>query len=407
MSIDTMKKYLLIIFIYVGVLWSWFQYGIFSLFSYWDEILALMFVPLFIYNIIKKKKKIDMQILIPLAIFVCAGIAGNLIYRYVDIKSVLSDCFLNIKFFMLLYAVYYIYMIWDWHKYEETIKIHLDVLSIVLLVLVVIDRLFSIFPVYEIRFGLKSEQLMFMHPSFCAASFFYLLMLRILFGNIEGKKNIIINATIGISILLTLRLKAIVTLIILGIFLFYVYDIKWRYLKYPLSICGIVGGGLIVFKQVCGYFFSTYAMKYARGALLLTSLKIIKDYFPIGTGFATFGSYMSGVNYSPLYSLYNIDNVYGMTKDNYNAICDQYWPMIIGQTGMIGLLAIIFIFIMLLRKIKVHEIVTKNQLIAGVGCIIYIVVCSTAESAICNPVCMPLAIILGLVYAQLDNSKGV
>lgn len=409
MNVKMAKKYLLILFIYIGTLWPWLQYKVSSVFTYWDELLALLFIPLFIpfflYNMFEKKRRIDLLLWMVIAVFVAAGFVGYFTNEYANIKTTISDCFLNIKFFMLLYTIFGIYRVWNWQIYRKAIEKHLDFLSCILLFLVLVDRIFKIFPIYEIRFGINSEQLMFMHPSFCAAVFFYLLMLRILFGCICKFKNIAINISIGIAIFLTLRLKAIVTMFMLIVILLYTYNPKWKQFKWPIIICGIAGSFILAYDQIWGYFLSPDSMKYARGALLWTSFKILKDYFPFGTGFATFGSYLSGVNYSQVYSLYNINTVYGMTQDNYNAISDQYWPMIAGQTGLVGLISMITIWYMLYKKIKTNKNITKNQSVAATASLIYIIVCSTAESAICNPVCMPLAIILGLTYAQLEYTE--
>ena len=65
--------------------------------------------------------------------------------------------------------------------------------------------------------------------------------------------------------------------------------------------------------------------------------------FPLGTGFGTFASWVSGVYYSPIYTLYGINNVWGLTKEWPGLVSDVFWPMIIAQNGFIGLGLYIFI----------------------------------------------------------------
>lgn len=82
--------------------------------------------------------------------------------------------------------------------------------------------------------------------------------------------------------------------------------------------------------------------------------KIAKDYFPIGSGPATFASKGSMVNYSPIYHKYGMDQRWGFRPDDekhfYN---DTYWAQVIGQYGFIGttlLLSIYFSIIEVLPK---------------------------------------------------------
>lgn len=405
MKVRTVKSLFLIFVIYIGTLWSWLQYGVNNIFSYWDELLALLFVPLFFVHIKSKKKKEDLEIWGCLILFALIGLLMNIVYNYAPIRLAISDCFLNIKFFMLLYATIFIFRDWNWRQYKRKIKFHLDLLSIILLVLVLLDRLFTLFPRYEVRFGVSSEQLIFAHPTFCASAFFYLLMLRTLFIIDKNILSEIINAGILFSIVITLRFKAIATALFVIAAMLYVSNKNIKKMKWLIITVSVGAVILIAYDQIYGYFFSPYALRFPRGALLKTGIEILKDYFPFGTGFATFGSYLSGVVYSPIYQMYNIQNIPGMTSDNFNAITDQYWPMIAGQTGIIGILLMIIVWYKLYKKMKAFRKISKKQFVVILSCIIYILVSSTSESAVCNPTCMPLGIILGLVYAQLETEK--
>ena len=51
----------------------------------------------------------------------------------------------------------------------------------------------------------------------------------------------------------------------------------------------------MVGDQIEYYFFSDIQSDSARYQLLVTSLSIAKNSFPFGTGFGTFGSYMSAI----------------------------------------------------------------------------------------------------------------
>ena len=61
---------------------------------------------------------------------------------------------------------------------------------------------------------------------------------------------------------------------------------------------------MISWDQISFYYLSHDDV--ARNILTSKSMEIAKDYFPLGTGFGTYGSYISGVYYSSLYYKYDL-----------------------------------------------------------------------------------------------------
>jgi hypothetical protein len=76
----------------------------------------------------------------------------------------------------------------------------------------------------------------------------------------------------------------------------------------------------------------------ARFALYRGSFQIAADEFPLGGGLGRFGSWMSREHYSPLYEQYNLDHINGLTPENPTAATDTFWPQILGELGVIGLI---------------------------------------------------------------------
>ncbi|MEG1543361.1 MAG: O-antigen ligase domain-containing protein [Tannerellaceae bacterium] len=87
----------------------------------------------------------------------------------------------------------------------------------------------------------------------------------------------------------------------------------------------------------------------ARFALYATSFKIFGDYFPFGSGLASFATHASGYYYSPIYSEYGIDNVWGISKQNWSFIADTYYPSL-AQFGIVGAILFFFFWGYLLKK---------------------------------------------------------
>jgi hypothetical protein len=75
----------------------------------------------------------------------------------------------------------------------------------------------------------------------------------------------------------------------------------------------------------------------ARHALYFGSTAIAKDRFPLGLGFASFGSWASGRWYSEAYETYGLSRVWGLQPQQPLFITDTFWPMVLGQGGVVSL----------------------------------------------------------------------
>ena len=79
----------------------------------------------------------------------------------------------------------------------------------------------------------------------------------------------------------------------------------------------------------------------ARVALYQTSVAIARDDFPLGVGLGRYGSGISRDPYSPVYYEYGLDKVRGMHPDNSPFAADAFWARVLGETGVIGLAALL------------------------------------------------------------------
>ena len=79
----------------------------------------------------------------------------------------------------------------------------------------------------------------------------------------------------------------------------------------------------------------------ARAALYSTSVAIARDNFPFGAGLGRYGSGVSRDPYSPIYEKYGLDKIDGLSPTNSSFASDTFWPRILGETGLIGLVALI------------------------------------------------------------------
>jgi hypothetical protein len=75
----------------------------------------------------------------------------------------------------------------------------------------------------------------------------------------------------------------------------------------------------------------------ARVALYIGSARIAVDHVPLGVGPGRYGSFMSRVEYSPVYREYGLHRVSGLRERNPRYVTDTFWPMILGELGILGL----------------------------------------------------------------------
>jgi hypothetical protein len=76
-----------------------------------------------------------------------------------------------------------------------------------------------------------------------------------------------------------------------------------------------------------------------RLALYVGSLAIGRDQFPLGVGLGRYGSQMSRQDYSSVYREYGLDQVTGLQPADSSAVTDTFWPMVLGETGLVGMVA--------------------------------------------------------------------
>ena len=140
-----------------------------------------------------------------------------------------------------------------------------------------------------------------------------------------------------------------------------------------------------LFKSEINSHLTTYSQinsTNARGELYATSVIIAKQHAPLGSGFGTFASGESRQHYSQLYVQYGLSGTYGLSRADPQFIDDTMWPAILGETGYIGLLAVIFGLLELTRALvrRVGTVGADNTFpLAAIGLLVVALVNSVAN----------------------------
>lgn len=143
----------------------------------------------------------------------------------------------------------------------------------------------------------------------------------------------------------------------------------------------------------------------ARVALYVVGVKILVDFFPLGSGFGTFASHLSGKYYSNIYELYGVSDVWGLQKIFYNFVSDAFWPYIYGQFGVFGLL----IYVKLILDIFFRQLrsrITDGSRIAMAAVWVYALIASTSEAYFTNGTGVQMALFLTLIIGYGDRKAA-
>ncbi|MDC2653671.1 hypothetical protein PO254_21865, partial [Bacteroides ovatus] len=150
------------------------------------------------------------------------------------------------------------------------------------------------------------------------------------------------------------------------------------------------------------------AQEMARPLTYRTSVKIMFDYIPFGTGYGTFGCAAAAKEYSPLYYKYHLDHVWGLTPDLPMFLADAFYPIYPAQFGIAGVL---FFLLFWKRRIKeANAIQNMAYYRMAMMCILALALEQTADSSYLSGKGMGYFMILALClnsYRYQNNGRQI
>ncbi len=269
----------------------------------------------------------------------------------------------------------------------------------------------------DTRSNILSVQSIFIHPGvygwFTLFVGLYFLAQYLIKGE---KKAFIYTGVFFVFSILSLRSKVLMAI---GAILLLV-TIKRR-----IYIIGLTFLGIIVFllfgdvimdlvQLTTDRYISADATESARKALYETGYLIGLNEFPLGEGFGRFGSWIARVEYSPVYYEYGLNNVYGLKPDNPIWATDTYWPSIMGEIGIIGMILLISFFAFALRYIyvKFRDLDFSKDIKVFLLFSLFVIVQSLIESTgeqIYNsaPQYIYIFAVIGIAFSLIENRNNV
>lgn len=385
------------------LLWQSALQQISSIFGYIDETVAMMGIVVVTYYSFSTRrlvlKRSSVHMIVVFFFFLTSGLLGNVIFRYQPIQYVLVDVYANMKFFLSIISGYALFR----NSTEETKKMaakHARFSAVCFFLMLLADQLFHVFSSPGSRYGLRVSQLTHSHATYLAGSMIFLLSVLTAFYDRRNNLPIIMSLTV---LFFTLRGKSIAGIVV---YVFLVYFVLMR--KKKLRLWHILLGGLGVAAvgwDLIMYYYVDLRGRSARSVLTETAFKIMRDYFPIGTGFGTYASASAGQHYSPVYVKYGFRSVYelGGNETGWGYFSDTFWPIIIGQTGFIGTVFYGVMLILLFRRMLKVRKKSNYAYFTAVFSFAYILISSTSEPAFNNSSIIPLALLIGYIFSLEDQ----
>lgn len=314
--------------------------------SYIDEtvmILALLYTALLV--MVRKEVKIEsFKVLFWLIILLLVGLVGNFITgANQPLAAIIQDIISNYKYFLFFICILSAAELSNEQKsnLSDFISSTVRVLILIMFVFAILTQFVDIGMSGDTRYGIVSFKFLLPNAAglntYCYSYAIMFSATLIKEGRLRKYSNLFVLMFIFVW-LLTLRSRAFAFAAIYFV-LYYLliikktnrnnFKFKWYYLIPIVAIAFLLGWS--TFEE---YFINN--TRQVRYVMAHTSVDIAKDYFPIGTGFGTFGTAASRTYYSEIYSRYLISSVWGIGQSTAYFILDQYWFGILGQFGIMG-----------------------------------------------------------------------
>lgn len=141
-----------------------------------------------------------------------------------------------------------------------------------------------------------------------------------------------------------------------------------------------------------------------RSYMIKYGIITANSYFPLGSGFATFGSEMAHRYYSKLYIKYGFNNIWGLSQDNDYFMNDNFFATIIAQYGWIGFALYLLILAIIFSEMNTNKL-TRYARITGISIVITMAVAMIASGSPKSMMGVFQFAILGIVAAKAELSQ--
>ncbi|MBN1698291.1 MAG: hypothetical protein JW881_12325 [Spirochaetales bacterium] len=377
------------------------EYGqLFSLVKYAEEIIAIVLFALIIcYHIFLRSIIRMTNIDFFLVFFIIINLISGIINK-VPFFIFLSQSILYLKGFFIFFIFYYL------RCEEDVLKKYILVFfragAIVLFFgfvdLIIPHRFRALIgnaAFVDYRFSIPSVQSVFTHPVYFGWFMSFMSLFSFAFFAVYKKtRYFFMSLCFFAGCFLSMRVKSIIGFAIALFAGFLLIPLERKkhltgvFLIFALIVLLVLGptvAGLFQSKMQL-YVIGENRMDAARNVLYIKSAEVAVDHFPFGAGPGRFGSWLSRIFYSPVYEKYGLSKVWGMSKENPYFITDTFWPMILGESGILGCLSYIIILLIFFFTLRDRAVRTGSRLFCAFYMGAFMVLIESIAESIATPV---------------------
>ena len=387
------KKFFILFLLLVMFMSEIFMYDI-EFLKYTDEIITVFFLGYIIFCFFKKRITVSknlFKIIICLLLILGIGILGTLIWSIQkNIIAILLDMISFFKIFICTIGLKF--LIKDCNN-EQVLK-PLNKFAKIFLIIGFICSIISLFIDIgmrgQMRFGIYGFNFMYRYAHIYSMMILINCLIIIHDSNKKKAFNIYICFAI-VQMILTTKGPSIIWAACIVLFSYYFSGHK----KFSVGMLII----LILMSIILGkYQIDEYLSNESspRYTLYKYGFETANKYFPLGSGFASYGSNMAGEYYSDLYREYGFNDKYGMNEKDGSFLNDNYWPMVMGQFGWIGLILLIYIVFEFYQIVVNKNIENKDRAMI-LSALFYCLMHSLGSSTFSTSACVLLLMIIILI----------
>lgn len=317
----------------------------------YDELLAIILTLYYIAHVISRgkiRRKDGLIVLIVIALLTI-GFRGNFNSK-IQNNSILCifDAFNIFKF---IGAILGAQLIFDHYRFKELLIEYTSFmvkLAVAISTICMILNLFANIGMHtDYRYGMRAYNFLYSRVGdFYNACVLWIIILTasLYYRNSKNTKLFIVLALINMCATLRSRAWGYALLFVI---LYYALIIrkerKFRW-WYAAAFAAMVS---FISADQFSYYFSGNR---ARKVLLKYGFITARNYFPFGSGFATYGTAIAQRHYSKLYQIYNFSLYWGLSPDRRSFLTDNFWPAVMAEMGFIGAVLMAFLLCIVASK---------------------------------------------------------
>lgn len=351
------KQFLLFLVFLVLIdpfLWKWNDSFYSAAYQYLDEIFGVIGLLYIVFHF-RSLSKNEHRIFFLMILFLFLGLLGTINYKYqTGLFPVSLDAFSCIKCFsVFIYANHKIGGM-SYNAKQYVLRYSEVAICVMLFVafFCALANLGTHFMTDETRKGLPCFTFLCRKSSTFSNMFYlYIFFLVLAYRDFKNKKMMrVLILMAAITWMLTIRSRAILFAVIF-ISMFYWFVVYGKKLKAKVS-------SILVVLILAAFFVSdkmetTFSNDaHPRTLLLFYGIKTMKDHFPLGAGFGTYGTDVACKYYSKLYYQYRFQYAYGLNPNDTQFAHDNYWPAIMGEFGIFGAAAVALILVFMYKEMN-------------------------------------------------------